>query len=465
MASAPSTKRMREEATCSICLNLMMDPMSVTCGHSYCCRCITDFLNNLRQLQHLQKVFPCPQCRALCSMESLRPNKQLGNLIEAIKEMEQGISCGEHGEQLQLFCEDDGQLICWRCERTSHHQGHTTALVEDVCHGYREKIQKAVTQLKKLEEECTDQKKFMTMQITKWKEKIETRRQKIRCDFEALQMFLQKEQASYLWRLEKEEKQLLRKLRDGEASLEKQSQELRNHIQGLEERCQGPPQKLLKDVKDTLDKSWAVKLEAPETFVLEVLTTCNVSELYFDVKKMLKSNQVSVTLDPATAHRELTLSEDRRQVTRGWPQENIEASPRRFSTLPCVLGYEGFSSGKHFFEVDVGEGTGWDLGVCVESVPRGSGIKQKPQCGFWAIRLCRKRGYIALTYPPTPLFLNPQPLVVGVFLDCEAGLVSFYNMTTGVHIFTFPKTSFSDTVRPYFQVYHCSPLFLPPPGE
>lgn len=208
-----------------------------------------------------------------------------------------------------------------------------------------------------------------------------------------------------------------------------------------------------------------MKLEAPEVFSLEVLTTCNVSELYFDVKKMLRSYRVDVTLDPVTAHPELTLSEDRRQVTRGWPQENLAASPRRFSALPCVLGCESFDSGKHFFEVDVGEGTGWDLGVCVESVQRGFGVKQKPQSGFWAIRLCRKRGYVALTFPQTPLYLSQQPLVVGVFLDFEAGVVSFYNMSTGAHLFTFPKASFSDTLRPYFQVYHCSPLFLPPPGE
>lgn len=79
-----------------------------------------------------------------------------------------------------------------------------------------------------------------------------------------------------------------------------------------------------------------------------------------------------MTLDPVIAHPELTLSEDRRQVTRGWPQENLATSPRRFSALPCVLGCESFDSGKHFFEVDVGEGTGWDLGVCMESVQRGT---------------------------------------------------------------------------------------------
>ncbi|XP_008071704.1 E3 ubiquitin-protein ligase TRIM38 [Carlito syrichta] len=464
MASTTSTQKMREEATCSICLNLMTNPMSITCGHSYCYLCIMDFFKNAGSKQVRLKIC-CPQCRIPFHMNSLRPNRQLGNLIEAIKEVDNEMSCEEHGEQLHLFCEDEGQLICWRCERTPQHKGHTTGLVEDVCQGYKEKLQKAMTKLKQLEEECMEQMMFTTMHTTEWKEKIQIQRQKIQSDFKNLQSFLQEEEKSYLWRLEKEEEQVLRKLRDRETTLVQKSQELKSHILELEKKCQGSAQKLLQNVNDTLSRSWAVKLEVPEPFALELHTMCSVSELYFDVKKMLRNYQVSVTLDPETAHHELVLSEDRRQVTRGYPQGNLDPSSRRFNAFHCVLGCEGFTSGRHYFEVDVGEGTGWVLGVCLETVQRGSDMKQEPQSGFWTLGLCKNRGYIALTSPSTSLHLSEQPLVVGVFLDYEAGIVSFYNMTTGFHIFTFPKASFSDILRPYFQVYPYSPLFLPLPDE
>uniref|UniRef100_A0A2K6U0K1 E3 ubiquitin-protein ligase TRIM38 n=1 Tax=Saimiri boliviensis boliviensis TaxID=39432 RepID=A0A2K6U0K1_SAIBB len=462
MASTTSTKRMMEEATCSICLSLMTNPVSINCGHSYCQLCIMDFFKNPSQKQLRQKMLWCPQCRAPFHLDSVRPNKQLGSLIEALKEMDHEMSCEEHGEQLHLFCEDEGLLICWRCERAPRHKGHTTALVEEVCQGYQEKLQKAVTNLRQLEDRCTEQKLFTATQITKWKEKIQIQRQKIQSDFKSLQRFLHEEEKCYLWRLEKEEQQTLSRLRDHEASLRLKSDELNSHILELEEKCQGSAQKLLQNVNDTLSRSGAVKLETPEAVSLELHTMCNVSELYFDVKKMLRSHQVSVTLDPDTAHHELILSEDRRQVTRGYLQQNQDTSSRRFSALPCVLGCEGFTSGRCYFEVDVGEGTGWDLGVCMENVQRGTGMKQEPQFGFWTLRLCKNKGYVALTSPPTSLHLHEQPLVVGVFLDCEAGVVSFYNGTTGCHIFTFPKASFSDILRPYFQVYHYSPLFLPP---
>lgn len=98
------------------------------------------------------------------------------------------------------------------------------------------------------------------------------------------------------------------------------------------------------------------------------------------------------------------------------------------------------------------------------NVQRGTGMKQEPQSGLWTLRLCKKKCYGAFTSPLTSLHLCEQPLVVGVFLDSEAGVVSFYNMSAGYHIFTFPKASFSDTHRPCFQVCQYSPLFLPPSG-
>uniref|UniRef100_A0A8C2US49 E3 ubiquitin-protein ligase TRIM38 n=1 Tax=Chinchilla lanigera TaxID=34839 RepID=A0A8C2US49_CHILA len=467
MASTTGTNKMKEIATCSICLNLMMHPVSITCGHSYCQFCLKLYFEQMPQNQG-EKMFFCPLCREPFHKDSLRSNRQLENLIEVIQEMEEKedeLLCEAHGQQLQLFCEDDGQLICWRCERAPQHQGHNTVLVEDVCQDYKEKLEQAARNLNQLQEECRNQKELITTQITEWKDKIEIQRQKMESEFKNFHTLLHEEEKSYLWRLKKEEEQLLMRLKEREANLEQKSEELKSCRLELEAKRQSSAQKLLQDVKGTLSRTCAVKLEAPEVFSLEVQTACDVAELYLDVKAMLRRHQVGVTLDPDTAHPHLYLSKDRRQVSRGYSQQNLEVSSRRFTAFPCVLGCEGFTSGRHYFEVDVGEGTAWDVGVCMENVERGLGMKQEPELGFWAIRLCPENGYAALTSPPTALELQEQPLVVGIVLDYEAGTVSFYNMTTGSHIFTFPKASFSDTLRPFFQVYQYSPLFLPSCNE
>uniref|UniRef100_A0A8C2USY2 E3 ubiquitin-protein ligase TRIM38 n=1 Tax=Chinchilla lanigera TaxID=34839 RepID=A0A8C2USY2_CHILA len=467
MTSTTITQKIKGIATCFMCRAVMKHPVSISCGHSYCSCCLRDFCNR-RVGYSRPSTYNCPLCLEPINLNTVRDNKQLERLVELIKEIEETedeLLCEAHEEQLQLFCEDDGQLICWRCERALQHQGHTTQLVEDVYQGYKEKLEQAARNLNQLQEECTDQIVWVTTQINEWKQEIEIRKQKIKSDFKSLRTFLREEEKLYLWRLEKEEEQMLRRLRESQANLQQKSRELKDQIQELEEKCQSSAQNLLQDVKGTLSRTCAVKLEAPEVFSLEVQTACDVAELYLDVKAMLRRHQVGVTLDPDTAHPHLYLSKDRRQVSRGYSQQNLEVSSRRFTAFPCVLGCEGFTSGRHYFEVDVGEGTAWDVGVCMENVERGLGMKQEPELGFWAIRLCPENGYAALTSPPTALELQEQPLVVGIVLDYEAGTVSFYNMTTGSHIFTFPKASFSDTLRPFFQVYQYSPLFLPSCNE
>ncbi|XP_054567718.1 E3 ubiquitin-protein ligase TRIM38-like [Eptesicus fuscus] len=309
MASGTTSKKMREEATCAICLQLMAEPVSISCGHSYCQVCLLSLMGSASSLWRLLDTFSCPQCRAPFQRGSLRPNKQLGSLITTLKEQELKqeqeeeqepkqeqeqeleLSCQEHGERLHLFCEDEGQLICWRCERDPRHKGHATALVEDAGPGYREKLQEAVRKLRKLEEECTSQKVFTAKQIPEWNEKIEAQRKKIQADFQNLHSFLREEERAYLWRLESEKEHTLRRLRDREAKLGQQSRELESRIRELEERCQGSAQKVLQDVKGALSRSQTVRLETPEAVSLEVQTKCEVPELYFDLRKRLRSHQ------------------------------------------------------------------------------------------------------------------------------------------------------------------------------
>jgi tripartite motif-containing protein 6/22/34 len=47
------------------------------------------------------------------------------------------IFCALHGEKLQLFCKEDGKLICWLCERSQEHRGHHTFLMEEVAQEYQ----------------------------------------------------------------------------------------------------------------------------------------------------------------------------------------------------------------------------------------------------------------------------------------------------------------------------------------
>ncbi|XP_074928095.1 butyrophilin subfamily 1 member A1-like isoform X2 [Chelonoidis abingdonii] len=157
---------------------------------------------------------------------------------------------------------------------------------------------------------------------------------------------------------------------------------------------------------------------------------------------------VDVTLDPDTAHPNLVLSEDRKRVRDGDKRQDLPDKPERFDRYPIVLGAEGFAGGRRYWEVEVGDKTGWELGVCRESVSRKRWVTLTPEDGYWVVELW-DGVYQALTSSSTPLPMSARPSRVGIFLDYEAGEVSFYNVTDRSHLFTFTGT-FSGRLRPYF---------------
>ncbi|XP_069880499.1 butyrophilin subfamily 1 member A1 [Dipodomys merriami] len=175
---------------------------------------------------------------------------------------------------------------------------------------------------------------------------------------------------------------------------------------------------------------------------------------------------VDVTLDPDTAHPHLFLYEDSKSVRLEDSRQKLPDKPERFDSWPCVLGRETFTSGSHYWEVEVGDRTDWAIGVCRENVIKKGSDPMTPENGFWAVELYGNR-YWALTALRTPLPLAGLLRRVGIFLDYESGDISFYNMTDGSHIYTFPSISFSGPLRPFFCLWSCGekPLTICPVAD
>uniref|UniRef100_A0A2K5LHU7 RING-type E3 ubiquitin transferase n=1 Tax=Cercocebus atys TaxID=9531 RepID=A0A2K5LHU7_CERAT len=160
--------------------------------------------------------------------------------------------------------------------------------------------------------------------------------------------------------------------------------------------------------------------------------------------------------NPNTTHPELFLSEDQRSVRQ------VPDNPERFDSQPCVLGWESFASGKHDWEVEVENVMVWTVGVCGDSVERKGEVLLIPQNGFWTLEVFGNQ-YRALSSPDRILPLKESLCWVAIFLDFEAGDVSFYNMRDRSHIYTCPHSAFSVPVRPFFRIgSDDSPIFICP---
>ncbi|NXP62454.1 BT1A1 protein, partial [Chloropsis cyanopogon] len=124
----------------------------------------------------------------------------------------------------------------------------------------------------------------------------------------------------------------------------------------------------------------------------------------------------SLTLDPDTAHPRLALSEDGKSVRWDETRRAVPEHPKRFDSSRCVLGHQGFASGRHYWEVLVVPGAAWALGVAKESVRRKGRLSVKPERGIWAVGQCGGQCQ-ALSSPSVPIAVPAAPEAVGVYLD------------------------------------------------
>uniref|UniRef100_A0A8C3SHR8 B30.2/SPRY domain-containing protein n=1 Tax=Chelydra serpentina TaxID=8475 RepID=A0A8C3SHR8_CHESE len=154
---------------------------------------------------------------------------------------------------------------------------------------------------------------------------------------------------------------------------------------------------------------------------------------------------------PDTAHPNLSISEGQKKCIHEPQPQKVPPTPERFDSTVCVLGLEGFSSGKHYWEVDVRSSTDWDLGVARKAIERKGKLSLSPKYGFWALGWSG-RDYWAKTDPWTRVMVKKKPQKIGIYLSYqERREVTFFNVTDMSVLFTFNDCSFSGEVYPFFK--------------
>ncbi|XP_048347977.1 ohanin-like [Sphaerodactylus townsendi] len=131
--------------------------------------------------------------------------------------------------------------------------------------------------------------------------------------------------------------------------------------------------------------------------------------------------RTKVTFDPKTAYPWLVVSADRTYVASGDGPQNVPDNPERFSNIPALLGLPGFTSGKHYWEVEYGNQREWAVGVALGSVKRKEYLRLTEDEGIWQEGLWWLRA-LEDNSPKLPTC----PGIIGVFLDYSAGTVTFY---------------------------------------
>ncbi|XP_065141071.1 E3 ubiquitin-protein ligase TRIM39-like isoform X2 [Paramisgurnus dabryanus] len=498
-----------ERHQCSICLDVFNDPVSSPCGHNFCKICLKKYWENslysrcpncnktfkkrpelkinktLRGLvdEHKKKTAEKPEVLCdICDEVKLKAVKsclvcqssycethleshmrvtglQKHKLIDPVNNLQDYI-CLKHEVPLELFCRDDQTCVCLICTVTDHKNHNTVTYEEEIAEkkiellktqtDVQQKIQDRIKKIQdikhsaKLRRRNTEKEQAASLEIfTDFIRSIE------RCQSEIMKMMEEKQKAA-----EKQDEDLIKDLEQEITELKRRNTELEKitntedhlHIIQIHSSICRPL-----NIKNWPEISMKTHVSVEDTLrSLTQLQETLHEKLGETVLKKMQQYAVDVTLDPDTGNPFLILSDDNKQVRDGDMKHKLPDNPKRFENYANVLGKLGFSSGRFYFEVQVKGKTAWTLGVVRESVNRKEKAALTPANGFWSVILRNENEYKACAGPSVSLSLKVKPQKVGVFVDYEEGLVSFYDVESRSHIYSFTGQSFNEKLYPYF---------------
>ncbi|XP_034722422.1 zinc finger protein RFP-like [Etheostoma cragini] len=370
----------------------------------------------------------------------------------------EGRICTEHDKPLEQFCKTD--------QSVSDHKPHDVVPLKEEYEGKKAEVENTDDEIQQmiqkrrlkiqeikhsvdLSEEAADREIAEGVQVfTSLKESAERGLNELINTIKEKQKTTEKQAEAFIKDLEQEISELMKRSTEVEQlSRSEDHPHLLQRVQSLNTNHPTP-------TKDWTDVS--VNPSSHEGTVmkavaqLEETLTKEMKKLVESELKRVQQYAVDVTLDPDTAHPALILSDDGKQVNAGDVRKNLPDNPERFDYCVFLLGKQSFSSGRFYFEVQVKRKTNWNLGVARESIDRKGDIKLSPNKGYWTIWLRNGNEYKALASPPVRLSLKSPPQKVGVFVDYEEGLVSFYDVDAAALIYSFARCSFIEKLFPYF---------------
>ncbi|XP_078079061.1 E3 ubiquitin-protein ligase TRIM39-like [Mustelus asterias] len=400
--------------------------------------------------------------------------------------------CPQHKEKLKLYCEDDQELICLICRDSNKHKNHRVYPINEATRYYKHELALMVESLKKKHIHHQVIKANYEENLTQLMDEVSLMEQRIGRVFVHLHEYLRLEEENIMQELHNDAWQHFTVLEEIIMQLTFESTSISDTIQSKLKTTQERIRMAISDPKDVSAKidgakykflmlynSWkkmmkeigfntgirndflALCTQAHIVLWLEgslhdlqcgepllrFSTTPHSDVIWFTASEDV--NRIApLSLDSDTAHWNLLIFNNMSSVTYSQNLKKPPSTTSRFSVYPFVLAKQGFSSGVHYWEIFVGCKADWVLGVTKQSVQRKAPISLTPQEGLWTLEKKGKH-YVANSEPHVVIFSRFKPQKIGVYLDYEAGQVSFYNADKMNLMYTF-KDIFTESLYPLF---------------
>uniref|UniRef100_A0A671NKA6 Uncharacterized protein n=1 Tax=Sinocyclocheilus anshuiensis TaxID=1608454 RepID=A0A671NKA6_9TELE len=408
----------QDELTCPLCLDLLKDPVSIQCGHSYCKSCITGCWDQEDQM----RVYSCPQCRQTFSPRpTLARNTMLTDLVEKLKKTKLPADCYAGAGDVQcdvctgrkykavkscLVCQESYcQTHFDRHEELHSHKPHkvidATGLQEMICQKHE----------KHLEMYCMTDQQCICKLCTKYEHKnhntVSAAAQRI-------------------------EKQVYKTISKVNTQCSDPIVHLFSLIDKLEDFCK-------EELKKISDRGKVLEIH--------LLSETSPSSSH------IMENSHQLTLDTNTAHKRLRLSESNRVITGTNTDQPYPDHPGRFDFWSQVLCSECVC-GRCYWELEWNGGEpGVRISVSYKSISRKG---QSKACLFgnndqsWSLQCNPSRYLFRHNNVVTDLPVESISSRIGVFVDHSAGTLSFYSVSDTMSLIHTVQTTFTQPLYPGF---------------
>nr|XP_032836317.1 E3 ubiquitin-protein ligase TRIM39-like [Petromyzon marinus] len=508
IGSSTPIESVDSELRCSICLGTFVCPSTLSCGHSFC-------LRYLEATWETASSFSCPQCRATFAVRpQLRRNVALANLAEQLR-VGDGMAavvvcdnccdgqtpavntcmrcemsfcatharphlenprlrdhvlvapttnleeqrCREHRQELILYCEQDKIPVCTVCPVAGDHSGHRVITVEKAKQTRQEELRVKKEGREEKRNVATSWTRTLKDDYRRVEESVRGIKARISREFERRREQLKEEEREALEHVDEEGRSVLSRIQADIARYESRARDLEQEInQLLVALAVQDPLSFLQDPVNESPRMSSVSQEtqddpAPVSSRLNLAKFISVGGVQTNFLAAVYGR--SPTLDTNSAHDDLQISSDLRTATLSDVPQGRPHHPHRFDVYPQALCSESFSSGQHYWDVDVGSARWYRVGVACGTIPRRGGGAEC-HLGESDVSWClEKRGdsfSVLHGGVATSLSVPQPPRRVGVHLDCDAGLLSFYSADSIAPLHSFHQT-FTQPLHPGLGVW------------
>ncbi|KAF4086830.1 hypothetical protein AMELA_G00089000 [Ameiurus melas] len=438
-----ASKFSEEDFSCPVCHDIFDDPVILPCSHTVCNVC-------LQKSWEAKGSKECPVCRGKSSIPDPLRNLALKNLCEPIlQERRQSSSPATETVCSLKLCLDDQHSVCMINQDSGKHNKHKICSTDETVTDCKEKLKTALKPLQEKLKIFEDCKLNWSRTAEHIKIQAQHTERQIKEVFEKLHQFLRDEEAVRIAALREEEEQKSQMMKEKIENLNRDISSLSDTIRVIEEEMRAEDIPFLQNYEATVKRAQCT-LQHPEELSGELIHVAkHLANLKFRVWEKMQDivQYTPVTLDPNTAHSNLIVSDDLTTLRRDVKKPELPDNQERFDEFDCILGSEGFNSGTHCWDVEVGGCKRWSLGVMTESAQKKKNIFER--VGIWFMWYKKGKHAVCSTPHPTTYISIPQKLErIRVQLDWERGELSFSNPLTNTNIYTFTHM-FTEKLQPF----------------